>query len=1270
MRQFVPFAAAIILLGIAAPAQAQFLRGRVLMPDKSPAQHAAIERVCPPAAPIHEVYTSKHGEYILRGFNERAMRIRSRMKEPCVLRARMAGYLSGSIDLEDPRNFRDPELPNLVMHAVDPNAPVQQEVILPKNAVKPWNLGVKALNENQWTEAERLLREVTRAAPEFALGWSGLGFVYQNLKKTAEARDAFQHAIKADPKALLARVQLARVEVAAKLWAEAAKTSEGLIEADKEHKYLEAYLEHGLACYMLRDFDRARASLSEAVRLDPQHQAPMSEYLLGLALAAKGDREAAVETLRKYIVHAPFSPNADKVQAQIASLSRPAAPAAGAAPQPIEPALTAAEIAPPEPAPDAIKLDGRTFVPGGRKALAAVAGLQGVPPPETFLLEYCRKIAAETSTLAERTTPGYIAGVKAYLSAASLLADLTERREGRSVITLSLADPVARRQTEKILSLLGWRVVQQNGATAVEPGDQAYDGPRQQILPALGIEEMAMREALQAGRTFPLEFESEYVALAGGSAWGVTLQEFPSLSAGMVEAFARNTHLATTYAGLAGMGMDTAMALVKRTGLPALVSVHSALLGQYGDIFRVAAGKALVPGGAEAEDLWGKLAGASPRDPAAFFDALLKNDRGRLVAFFAALTEADAAHQRYFTHDAERARTFYTWFRDAARRPPILRDLPFDENGAVRFPGGRAAWSTAPSDMEAFFPKRRMGNLVIVNAPTPVDFEALLAIARLERERGRPLNQESAKLVARNFAEWQSLFPYFATLGSLGAAEFQALETLTAGLSVPPITAPPNGALGEWHSLVALIAMGKKAGSLDDATAARAFTAACRAAAAKDHSVRALAALREIAGGTAGLDEAVMGNLLKLDGPRRRAFERVRELQRAPRLDEAGGSGNPERVLLALSGAVYGAVLDPDALLVSEDARLLAKHVFVSRAEKAPLLFQPSTLAASNTGAGSRFTGGFAEFASVAHKLAGGGSIAAPAVAAEASAANSFGGPAAAAAADPSLPTLFRVSGRLVEVHAIVTDDKGRYVDDLAADRFVVRDGGLAMEIRAFENRTASLSCALLLDTSLSMESALPPLKSAALKLIAALRPDDSVAIYSLSGGFSELQAFTKDKSAATRAVLRAGLGGTTALYDALVRVNRDLEARTGKKVIVVFTDGEDNASTLTAETAIRRAKTTGVPLYTIAQGHALRQQALLKELSGMSQSTGGLAFTIQFAEQIGGVFESILQDLLHGYLLAFQPLASDEHAWRPIAVSLRQGGNRKIRAREGYFPE
>jgi hypothetical protein len=117
--------------------------------------------------------------------------------------------------------------------------------------------------------------------------------------------------------------------------------------------------------------------------------------------------------------------------------------------------------------------------------------------------------------------------------------------------------------------------------------------------------------------------------------------------------------------------------------------------------------------------------------------------------------------------------------------------------------------------------------------------------------------------------------------------------------------------MGEWYSLAALIVLGRQAGSLDDATGVRAFRETCEGLLADDFSAKAMAVLREIAGGPSGLDDAVAEKLLRLGGEQRAGFERVRELQGAPRLDALGASPGPERTLSALAGLVYGAMVDP-----------------------------------------------------------------------------------------------------------------------------------------------------------------------------------------------------------------------------------------------------------------------------------------------------------------------------------------------------------------------
>src|SRR5258708_36915876 len=105
------------------------------------------------------------------------------------------------------------------------------------------------------------------------------------------------------------------------------------------------------------------------------------------------------------------------------------------------------------------------------------------------------------------------------------------------------------------------------------------------------------------------------------------------------------------------------------------------------------------------------------------------------------------------------------------------------------------------------------------------------------------------------------------------------------------------------------------------------------------------------------------------------------------------------------------------------------------------------------------------------------------------------------------------------------------------------------------------------------MSEALPRVKNSIVKLIDELGPQDSVAIYTFDERRDVRQEFTTNKDAAKRAILRTRAQGRTALFDALSEVAQDISKRPGKKVLVVFTDGDDNASALNANSAIARAK-------------------------------------------------------------------------------------------------
>ncbi len=272
-------------------------------------------------------------------------------------------------------------------------------------------------------------------------------------------------------------------------------------------------------------------------------------------------------------------------------------------------------------------------------------------------------------------------------------------------------------------------------------------------------------------------------------------------------------------------------------------------------------------------------------------------------------------------------------------------------------------------------------------------------------------------------------------------------------------------------------------------------------------------------------------------------------------------------------------------------------------------------------------------------------------------------------AAQPEALT-FRVETRLVEAYASVFDRHGNPMPNLGKERFQVLDAGKPAALAAFEGVNDPLGCALLLDATGSMQESLPALKTSVARFIDDLPEGAAVAVYTFNTRLRMSQGFTTDRKLAKQAVMRTVSGGETALFDSVSKVSADLEQRKGKKALVVFTDGDDNASSLSAVSAARRARRDGVPLYVIAEGAALKQPQLMKVLEELASDTGGLSFRVQKAEKMGKVFEEITRNLDHTYMLSWKLPEGAGAGWRPIRISVEGAEGAVIRTRQGYWPE
>ena len=1207
---------------------------------------------------VEATASSKNGNYFVRlDINDFGL-LHSAFNSllSCVLQGVARGYVSTTLDLTDRRLTMMPQFPNIVLSRAQPGIviDVANAPGVPHAAARPWALAIKRIDASDWAAAETPLRAVVEAAPKFAPAWAALGIACERRNKPGDARTALERAIALDPKPLAPYLELAEAESELKDWEAASKTSESLIRADSKHTLLEAYLLYAVARYQLRDFDGSLARLQELVLLDKHQDFPRVEYILGLVFEARKELDLAAAHMRTYLAQHPLAVDVKPVSERLANLGK----------QPL--AELADEVTATDLRPPAV---GEAPVPGGMKAFSAIAEIQEEPSYHDFFLQYCRAIASTVSGVENRTLNAAPA-INAFVAAVGELEQLGERRSDRILVRLAVDTDEHRRLTGRVLTLLGWKLTSSDGHFSAEPGDQAIDGLRQRFPAALGIDELAMRSAIESGREFQFEIPIESARLVGGSAWSVLLKGVPEFTGGPAEAFIRDARYARLYAGVGAMEPEAAGALVSSLGLANLIVKYSPMLAEFGGALAVSEGRVLVPGGAKADKQWATLVGANPESPGLFFRALLDKDQGRMLSFYFDLAHADTAHQQFFAGPTARLDGFYKWYRESLAQTyfiqrnnrwqtAILQDLRLDSSGRVVFPGGRQSWGpAAASDAE-----------LLLRQPS---LQPLANIVRLENRRGAPLDAESVAILVRHRDEWRYLLPYMEKLPGLGAPEFRALASFTDRAK---LAGDRQTILGDWHSLVELMVLASQAGSLDATQAAQTFRLACETIRGDNPSAEALSVLRAMAGGAEDLDEAVPSRLLRLTGPRREAFDRVKELQHVPALRSLSHPPDGRSTLAALSGLVYAAVLDPQYLSVAEDRRLLSKHNFLMAPNDVTTgLFVDSSLIASNHPPGTRLIGGFARFGEITKALnrqrVGSAVDESPAAEPAAAAAPPGPAPLETSTLPPPTETLFRASSNLVEVYATITDSHGRYVDDLTAKEFSIVEGGHAQAITAFENHTASVSVALLFDTTGSMEAALPSLKSAALRLLTELRPGDTVAVYGFNDRVAELQPFTTDKISAERAVLRAHAGGSTALYDALLRVNHDLAARPGKKVIIVFTDGDDNSSMLTSGDVIQSAKTHGIPIYTIAEGEALESPQLLDQLANMAQATGGRPFVVHRLSDIAPVFQKVSDDLMHGYLLAFQPHETDDHGWHAIKVVLSNSKGHQVRAREGYYPQ
>ena len=255
----------------------------------------------------------------------------------------------------------------------------------------------------------------------------------------------------------------------------------------------------------------------------------------------------------------------------------------------------------------------------------------------------------------------------------------------------------------------------------------------------------------------------------------------------------------------------------------------------------------------------------------------------------------------------------------------------------------------------------------------------------------------------------------------------------------------------------------------------------------------------------------------------------------------------------------------------------------------------------------------------------------------------------------------------LVQVTTVVTDDRGRFVTGLTKKDFTVSEDGKPQRITNFSDGTTPLELVSAIDVSSSVQTALPGMKKAAARFLAGLDARDRVTVLGFNDNIFTLARRSTDAAVRDRAIGRLAAWGGTALYDAIVKSVDLLGGQSGRRSIVLFTDGDDQSSRVPVDDALAQVEASDAMIYAIGAGRAIHDKNLQKLLQRITRTSGGRAFFAEGPSALDGVFADILEDLHHQYTLAYPaPHDRRDGVWHRLKVDVA-GGKYHVRARQGY---
>ncbi len=303
----------------------------------------------------------------------------------------------------------------------------------------------------------------------------------------------------------------------------------------------------------------------------------------------------------------------------------------------------------------------------------------------------------------------------------------------------------------------------------------------------------------------------------------------------------------------------------------------------------------------------------------------------------------------------------------------------------------------------------------------------------------------------------------------------------------------------------------------------------------------------------------------------------------------------------------------------------------------------------------------------------------------------------------------FRVKVDMVVLSFTVTDSKGHYINGLKPSDFRLTEDSIAQKINTFgegnkppvqvlDNGTTRPLAAsaevgtqldgaptevrsdsfvgtnvfVLFDTSNYMYRGFVYASDAIADFVRGLDKSDSVAVYTFSRNLSRAAPLTHDRNDAIFGLRKAVAGDDAALYNGLLLTLRDAAKVPGRKVIIVFSNGPDNASMVAPDDVRAVAEDEGIPIYVISTNDVSKDPMSSNVFKRISTRTGGKAYFAKTWQKQVEAFESIREDLGNSYTITYYPQPNPNEGFRKINVEIVTdvGKKYRVRARPGYRPQ